>query len=367
MPADDALEAPQEGMTLPQRYFVSDEIFAEETGRLFHGDWFCLGRRDQLSSPGDFFLADVAGESVIVTLDAEGKPRAVFNVCRHRGSRLTEEAAGRFAHCRIRCPYHRWTYDCGGSLLAAPNMQDDFDVGDWPLHSVELASWQGFLFVNLSATPRPIAESFAPYWNQLDPWRASELRVAHQEEYDLATNWKMVFQNFNECYHCRSIHPGLDELSPVQDCSNDFTEGRFLGGPMQLSAESMTSDGKCTAPTIGSLDEKQRRRVYYYTLLPNLMLGLHPDFVIAWRLEPKSPSKTRIIAQWLYEPEAIRRVDFDAGPAVSFWDKTNRQDWAICQSSYLGVASKAYRPGPWSTSESIPRSFDRSVLDALDG
>lgn len=353
-------------MTLPQHYFVSDEIFALETERLFHGAWFCIGRRNQLVHPGDFFLADIAGENLIVTLDAAGEPRAMFNVCRHRGSRLATESSGVFAHCRIRCPYHRWTYDCGGNLLAAPNMSAEFESRDWPLRSVSIAAWQGFLFVNLGSAAESIEKTFQPFWSQLDPWRTDELNVAHQEEYELQTNWKMVFQNFNECYHCRSVHPGLDELSPVDDCSNDFAEGPFLGGPMRLSAESMTSDGKRTAAPIRPLDEKQRQRVYYYTLLPNLLLGLHPDFVLAWRIEPRSPSETKITAQWLYEPESIAEPDFEPSTAIEFWDRTNRQDWAICQSSYAGVCSSAYRPGPWSSSESIPRSFDRSVLAALN-
>lgn len=358
---------PTDGLTLPQRYFVSDEIFQEETKRLFHKQWFCVGRRERLSKPGDYFLADVAGESLIISLDDNATPRAVFNVCRHRGSRLTTEPNGEFAHCRIRCPYHRWTYNCEGNLLAAPNMSDDFCSDDWPLRVARLEEWQGFLFVNLADDPTPIEEAFAPHWHQLDPWRTAELQNAHREEYELTTNWKMVFQNFNECYHCRSVHPGLDDLSPVTDCSNDFNEGPFLGGPMQLTAESMTTDGSLTASPIRTLTDEQRRRVYYYTMLPNMMFGMHPDFVVAWRIEPGSPSQTKIIAEWLYEPEALQQSGFDPQRAIDFWDRTNRQDWDICQSSYEGVESKAYQPGPWSTSESIPMNFDRSVLAVLEG
>ncbi|MEM6469497.1 MAG: SRPBCC family protein, partial [Planctomycetota bacterium] len=157
----------------------------------------------------------------------------------------------------------------------------------------------------------------------------------------------------------------LNELSPVTDCSNDFSEGPFLGGPMGLSSESMTTTGKRTAPVIRSLDGEKHDRVYYYSLLPNMLFALHPDYVVAWRIEPKSPSHTNITAQWLYEPDAIQTVGFDPQPAIEFWDRTNQQDWDICQSSYQGVCSRSYEPGPWSDSESIPRSFDRSVLTAL--
>lgn len=362
---NDQVVEPIDGMTLPQRYFVSEELFREEKARIFHSQWFCVGRRQQLNQTGDYFLADVAGESLIITIDENHSLRAMFNVCRHRGCRLATAADGQFSHSRIRCPYHRWTYDCQGELLAAPNMPDDFRADEWPLQSAEIVEWQGFLFVHLAEEPQPIDEAFAPFWRQFDAWRMQELVVAHSEVYDLATNWKMVFQNFNECYHCRSVHPGLDDLSPVTDCSNDFSAGPFLGGPMQLSAESMTTDGKRTAEPIRTLDDQQKQRVYYYTMIPNMMYGLHPDFVVAWRIEPQGPSHTKIIAQWLYEPEAIQQPDFDPQPAIEFWDRTNRQDWDICQSSYEGVCSMAYRPGPWSDSESIPRAFDQSVLELL--
>ncbi|MEM8736301.1 MAG: Rieske (2Fe-2S) protein, partial [Planctomycetota bacterium] len=147
---DDQRAQPTEGMTLPQRYFVSEELFREEQTRIFHSQWYCVGRRQQLKRAGDYFLADVAGESLIITLDENESLRAMFNVCRHRGCRLTTASEGQFSHNRIRCPYHRWTYDCQGELLAAPNMPDDFRAEEWPLQSAAIAEWQGFLFVHLA-------------------------------------------------------------------------------------------------------------------------------------------------------------------------------------------------------------------------
>lgn len=134
---------------------------------------------------------------------------------------------------------------------------------------------------------------------------------------------------------------------------------------MQLSSESMTTDGKRTAAPIGTLDNDRKQRVYYYTMLPNMMYAMHPDFVLTWRIEPRTPGETRITAEWLYEPDAIQSPSFSPERAIAFWDRTNREDWSICQRSYEGVRSKAYKPGPWSTNESIPRAFDRSVLAIL--
>ena len=358
---------PTQGRTLPGRYFTSDNVFAIEREKLFHEKWFCVGRQEALATPGDYFLADVAGESVIVTSNEHGQSLAFFNVCRHRGTRLVCEASGRFSRCQIQCPYHRWTYDGSGRLIAAPHMDETmgFDRDDWPLLAIQVAAWEGFLFVNLSGSPESLKTAFGSFIETFRTWRVSDLRVVHREEYEAATNWKMLFENFNECYHCISVHPGLNDLSPVNACSNNFEKGPFLGGAMELASESMTTTGSRTAPPIRSLEPDDRRRVYYYTLLPNMMFALHPDFVVAWRIVPCGPGKTRIVVEWLFEPESIDLPDFDPGPAIQFWDKTNRQDWAICEQSYLGVCSRAYLPGPWSSQESMPRAFDEEYLRVL--
>ena len=358
----------RDGFTLPGDYFTSDEMFDRERQRLFHGGWYCVGRREQLSEAGDYFQETVVGEQLLVTLNQDEQLRAFYNVCRHRGTRLANEPSGRFRNCRIMCPYHRWTYDCDGRLLTAPAMdrQPDFDSEDWPLREVAIGEWAGFLFVNLAEQPVPIQESFGPFWNRLEAWRGAELRIAHREEYELATNWKLVFQNFSECYHCLSVHPGLNDLSPVTSCENDFTEGPFLGGPMQLVKGSMTMSGEMCAPPIRTLDDIDRRRVYYYTLLPSLLLAPHPDFLVAWRIQPRAPDSTRIECYWLFEPETMREPGFDPSGAVQFWDQTNRQDWQICQSSYEGIRSRAYMPGPWSPDESVPRAFDREIVRILE-
>ena len=355
------------GLTLPAAYFTSEEIYAEEREKIFGTSWFYIGRANRLAQPGDFFLAEVADESLIVTVGDDGQARAFFNVCRHRGTRLCAEPGGQFEHGKIRCPYHQWTYDCQGSLVAAPRMDEgrSFNRSEWSLLRAGLAEWEGFLFVNLAPEPEPITDSFAPHWNRLRTWRVSELQTAHRETYELKTNWKLIFHNFNECYHCLSIHPGLNDRSPVRSGTNDFIEGRFLGGPMNLTAESMTMSGARCAPLIRDLADDDHRRVYYYTLMPNMLLALHPDFVVAWQLQPTAPGRTTIHCDWLFEPETIAQPDFDPSDGVEFWDQTNRQDWEVCQRSYVGVRSRAYSPGPWAPNEVIPQAFDQELLRSM--
>jgi len=358
---------PVEGLTLPGHYYTSDEVFALENERLFRHLWYFVGRGEQLREPGDYFVEKVAGENLIITLDEQLRPRAFYNVCRHRGTRLVGEKEGCFERGRIVCPYHCWTYACDGELLAAPQMDDrpDFRKEEWPLHEVGIEAWAGFLLVNLADHPCPIREAFDRVWEKFRPWRLGELRVAHRKTYELETNWKLTFENFSECYHCGPVHPGLSKLSPLRSASNDLTEGLFLGGPMDLAFQSMTFSGRACAATIRDLNEDQRRKVYYYTLMPNLLLAPHPDFVVCWRLDPQSANRTRIVCEWLFEPEAVESPGFDPAEAIEFWDVTNRQDWEVCEQTFDGVSSDAYRPGPWSPTETMPRMFDREVLKLL--
>ena len=192
-----------------------------------------------------------------------------------------------------------------------------------------------------------------------------DLKRVHREEYEVNSNWKLAFENFNECYHCASIHPGLAKLSPLRSAFNDLHTGPFLGGPMSLSYESMTSSGNRVAPIIRDLDEERSKNVYYYSLMPNMLMAPHPDFVLTWRMEPLAPGKVRVVSEWLFEPEAIEQPGFDPKEAVEFWDMTNRQDWVVCSQTFAGVSSRAYTPGPWAKNEQTPREFDREVLYLL--
>ena len=359
---------PQTGMTLPQPFFTSPEMYNSEREKLFFRHWFCVGRASELPQPGAFILADVAGEQVICTLDDEGRLRGFYNNCRHRGTRLVTESSGEFSSCKIQCPYHRWTYSCRGDLVTAPRADEDpeFCVEEWPLQTVNIASWQGFLLVNLSEQPRSLVDVFSSFINRLDPWQTDSLLPVHTEVYELTTNWKLVLENFNECYHCSSIHPGLAQLSPPRSATNDFSDGLLLGGPMELAKESMTMTGRRCCDAIDTLSAEDRRRTYYYTLFPNLLLAMHPDFVLAWRLHPIAPDRTRIICQWLFPPDRIQLPEFDASGAIEFWEMTNRQDWDICQKNFDGIRSRGYQSGPYMANEVVLKMLDQRILQALE-
>lgn len=356
--------------TLPGSYYTSAEVFAAEQARIFAGRWVCVGRSEQAEVPGAYFLAELAGESLIVVRDSAGALHAHFNVCRHRGTRMCEVEQGQLGET-IQCPYHAWTYALDGRLVGARHMQDapGFAKADWPLRSAAVAEWDGFVFVNLAAEPELFALAFAPLLGRFAEWEAGRLRRGAQVVYDVAANWKLIVQNYSECYHCPLIHPALVALSPWQSGRNDLSEGPFLGGYMDLSHDSasMTVGGDTARPVLPGLGDENRRRVYYYAIFPNLLLSLHPDYVMAHTLWPLGVGRTRVICEWHFAPETLAAPGFDPSDAVGFWNETNLQDWHVCELSQQGVSSRAYTPGPYAQAEGLLWQFDQEYLRALGG
>ena len=358
--------------TLPQRYFISPTIFAKEQDEIFSRQWVLVGHQSQFAEAGDYFTAEVAGESLIVVRDKHGAIHGFYNVCRHRGSRLIENRNGQCA--AIQCPYHAWTYALDGRLIGAPHMDETpgFNKADYSLGRAQLDLWEGFIFVNLADAStqrggyRSLQEWFAPLTEKFSRWNLPALRSAKRIEYDVHANWKLMFQNYSECYHCLGVHPELSKISPYDSAENDLTEGPFLGGFMRIATDkSLTMSGNACALPVGNFGDQDFRLVFYYSIFPNMLLSLHPDYVMVHRLQPQSPDRTLIFCDWFFNPEAFKRSDFDPDDAIQFWDMVNRQDWHVCELSQQGISSRAYEPGPYSARESIPAAWDREYLSHL--
>ncbi|HKG33496.1 MAG TPA: aromatic ring-hydroxylating dioxygenase subunit alpha [Gemmatimonadales bacterium] len=354
--------------TLPRRYYVAPEVLAAEFEQIFMRRWLCVGREDQIREPGQYFLQQIGPESIIVLRDRGGIVRAYYNVCRHRGTRLCEAHAGRFSET-IQCPYHAWTYSLDGRLIGAPSSADieGFSKSDYPLHSVWIESWEGFLFINLAEEPEAFSEAYQPLIGRFSRFNLPKLAVARTIEYEVRANWKLLFQNYSECYHCGPVHPPLAKLTPPTSGENDLIEGPFTGGFMVINEDhqSLTMSGRSCGLMVGDLPEEDLNRVYYYAIFPNMLLSLHPDYVMFHTLWPEAPDRTRIYCSWLFHPATLGDPTFNPDDGVEFWDMTNRQDWHICEQSQLGVQSRAYRPGPYSKRESLSVQFDREVLKSL--
>lgn len=359
----------QGARTMPGEFYTSPDILAEETEKIFARDWHCVGRVGRLAEPGDWFLQTIAGESLIILRDRSGQIRAFFNICRHRGTRLCQTDSGQASET-IQCPYHAWTYTTDGRLIGAPHMQDveGFNKKDYSLHAAHVALWEGFIFVSIADEPVPFETAWAPMIGRLTRYNLPELIVGFKVRYQVAANWKLVFQNYSECLHCPTIHPELTRVLPYQSGANDLTEGPFLGGYMEIVApnESATMSGRaCGLPVNPEMAEEDRRRAFYYTFMPNMLLSMHPDYVNFYMVWPVTADTTIVESEWLFHPGNLKHSSYNPEDAIRFWEVTNRQDWDIIERSQLGIRSRRYQPGPYSARESMPAAWDHEYLRRL--
>ncbi len=354
-------------VTLPQRDYLSTAVFREEQDRLFARRWLCVGREEQVARPGQYVLVEIGVESLIVVRDRSGVVRAHYNVCRHRGTRLCEESRGELG--TIQCPYHAWTYSLEGRLIGVPDQGEieSFDKADYPLIQAHVALWEGFVFLNLADDPEPFVEAFAPLLDRVSRWNLAGLRVGRRFEYEVQANWKLLFQNYSECYHCSPLHPSLVRLSPPTSGENDLVDGPILGGFMTITGQggSMTQSGRSCGVSVADLSDDDRQRVYYYSIFPNMLLSLHHDYVMVHTFRPMSVDHTRVACEFLFHPDTLSNPACNPDDGATFWDAVNREDWHICEMAQAGVRSRAYRPGPYSRRESLSAAFDRYYLHAM--
>jgi len=337
-----------EARLLPAAAYLDDAVLDWERRQVF-GGWMCVGRSSEVPERG--LAAESLGDyGVLLTRDADGTLRAFENACRHRGHELLP-CGGRASGRAVTCPYHAWSYRLDGSLIAAPGFKGtgvELDTSAFGLIPMRSAEWHGWVFVDRSGTAGPLEEHFADLTPIVEPYDPASLVTTTTHSYDVAANWKVVIENYQECYHCPMIHPELCQVSPPDSGDNVAPGGSWVGGSMDLrpEAQTMSLDGRSRGVVIARLDEHERRTVMYVAVLPNLLVSLHPDYVMSHRLTPLSPGLTRIECSWAFPTEAVAAEGFDPAYAVDFWDITNRQDWAACESVQRGLATPHYEPGP---------------------
>jgi Rieske 2Fe-2S family protein len=350
--------------TLPREVYTSPAILALEERELFRRMWLCVAREEDFPDPGSFLTCTIAGERILLMRAEDGRIGAYYNVCRHRGSHLVEERCGRLRGA-LTCPYHAWTYGYDGRLLRTPRPDAGFRKEDYPLEPVQTGSYGGFVFVNLDPHAVPLAEHLATM-PDLRHYRLEDLRRAHRIEYEIDANWKVVAENYSECYHCPLVHPQLHRISDVTTGSF-YSSACFNGGPMELREgfSTMSMTGLSATGPIEGLPPEEHHQVHYYVVYPNLMLGLDPDYVLVHTAWPLAPGRTRIVCDWLYPATVVARPGFSAADAVEFWDTTNRQDWGLCERVQRGATSQGYSPGPYHSSERCVHAFDQWYAQRL--
>ncbi len=347
-------------MSLPAEAYVDASVLRWEMEHFFDGSWVCAGRSEDLRNAGDRRAVSLGHERALLVRDEGGKLRAFYNVCRHRGHELMEvgeTANGRF----VRCPYHAWAYGLDGSLKGAPGYAGvaGFDKADYPLVPVRIAEWQGWVFANASGDAVPFEEHVGNLGDMIGNHGSGELVTAARQDYEVEANWKILVENYHECYHCPSIHPELCKVSPPKSGEDHESRGAWVGGSMELEehADTMSLTGQSFAPRLPHLAEGQEREVYYYQIFPNLLISPHPDYVLTHRLTPVAPDRTHVECEWLFSREALASEGFDPSYATEFWHITNGQDWRACEAVQRGVSSRGYRQGPLSPEESTVGKF----------
>src|SRR6266700_2987400 len=287
-------------LTLPGRYYYDPAIYEREQERIFASMWVCVGRAEALAGAGAYRTVLIGRESIIVVRNRDGSLQAFFNVCRHRGARLCTQAVGHLKGS-IQCRYHAWTYGLDGRLIGAPNVlnMDDFDRAAFGLLPVALEVWEGLIWLNLADSPdspTPIGEQlhgslierFGDY-AAFARYHVRNLKVGKTIVYDVKANWKLIIENFMECYHCAPMHPEFCQLLP------DFKMGHvsdYVNGEAARLAdnvEAFTITGKASRPPLPGLLPTDLRRYYGIVLMPNVLLNLLDDHVVIHTLYPEGP------------------------------------------------------------------------------
>lgn len=365
--------------TLPRAQYVDAAAFRRECERIFFREWFCAGRTAELAEAGQYRLHRLAGEDVIVTRSRAGALHAFYNVCRHRGSTLVAgtgpgdgEAveSGRFPG-GIRCPYHSWTYELDGTLRMAPHLDEKIDAcrGELALHPVGLQCWGGFYFLNLDFHRAPGRPDLMTQLGQVPVrttrYRLEELVSVRRIVYTVQANWKVIVENYNECYHCGPVHPELCEVVPAFRQQGGGGLDWDRGVPHKPGADTFSWSGRSDRASIPGLNADEQVLHKGELIYPNLMISLARDHAAVFRLWPEAVDRTLIVCEFLFWPDEVRKPGFDASDCIDFWDTVNRQDWSICERVQQGMHSRAFEAGYYAPMEDLSLDIRRYVLDRI--
>jgi glycine betaine catabolism A len=338
--------------TLPGRYYTDPTIFAREQAQIFEAMWFAAVRSDDLAEAGKFQTVTVGSESVIVVRGRDGALRAFLNICRHRGATLCGEESGQVRR-NLQCAYHAWTYGLDGRLVAAPNLtkMQDIDRTRYGLVAVHLREWLGYAWVCLAAEPPSFEDSVMAAVTErlgdaeaIDSWEIDTLAVGRRIRYDVAANWKLIVENFMECYHCATIHPELTRMLP--QFADGYAAQYYVGHGADFAAEAegFTIDGRQGMEQIPGVGGQHDRKYYAITIRPQVFVNLVPDHVILHRMYPLAADRTIVECDWLYTRDTVESGK-DVSASVELFHRVNQQDFDACERCQPRMSSRAYAGG----------------------
>ena len=367
---------------LARDFYVAPGVFDADLARIFHRHWLFAGYAFEVAKPGDFLTYRIGAESIIVVRGRDGEVRGFHNVCRHRGSQICRTEHGN-AH-RLVCPYHRWTYELDGSLVLDTQREFGVSKDGLGLKPVPVVDAGGLLFFSLGDPPPDFSDALATIRRKMKPHALDRAKIAHQIDYVVKANWKIVFENNRECYHCPPNHKEYNlaaydvqrdmalldpSLQPAMDAIVARANARFrsLGldegdamstmtgksfrchrTPVVEGAVTQSMDGKPLCDRLMGDIKEWDSGTLRTTIFPNFWQHTNCDYAAAARLTPIGPGETHVRGYWLVDGAAVEGRDYTLERLLPIWDITNRQDWTICEDQQAGVSSKAYTPGPFS-------------------
>ena len=394
------IDSQKEGFSLQQQFYQSDDVFDADKLNVLDSMWHLVGHESSIDESGAYFLIQILGEELIIVRDHDNKVRAFYNVCRHRGSRICREKVGRTK--LLICPYHAWSYDLDGSLKSARLMEEGFDPSKYGLKSVPCRVLNGIVFVSLvknEAAAAHFPEEASVYLNLhgIESAKVSTSFFARSK-----SNWKLVVENFLECYHCQTAHPeycqthsplkllavGAGAGSGPPEAEAEYTKqewdawrerARKLGYPTEPlvwdggGADRMpiregflteSKDGKPVAPLMGDFKEYDggSTPIAFNYLSYAIANSDHTTLI---RFTPISNQVTDVEAIWLVRDDAVEEKDYQPDVVAWLWLETLKQDITITDNNQCGVNSAAYEPGPYSRQEAAIQHFHLWYFDYL--
>lgn len=360
--------------TLPARFYLDAEHYERELRAIWYASWVYLCRAEELARSRDFRVFELGSQSILVVRSADGTLHAFHNTCRHRGSVLCSEESGRLRGPALVCPYHQWTYELDGRLRSTPHRLEsaDFRRDDYPLYGVALEERAGFVFVHLGPDPPPLEQALD--WESLASWQLEGLRVGQLTRTRVRCNWKIFWENYNECLHCPSTHPELVKIVPTYG-RGLLSEGELHDDgagleepPLAEGAVTWTLDGKSRLPTLPGLSEEEKSRGQtFWNLEPSLFVVAHRDYVRCARILPRGTEETEIQMEWLFLPSVLEREDFDLEHATELGRRVVEQDARACELNQRGLRALPHQHGVLVKQEYWVRRFQQWVLERLDG
>ncbi|MEW9673139.1 aromatic ring-hydroxylating dioxygenase subunit alpha [Ammoniphilus sp. 3BR4] len=341
--------------TLKGEFYTDSSIFEREMAEIFSRSWYCIGFANEIADPGQYLTTKIGHENILVVRGRDNQLRAFLNVCKHRGSKLCIEPRGQVGKV-MQCPYHAWSYSLDGSLAGVPHTSGCSESllhnEDYHLTPVHLQIWHGMIWLNLADQPVPIDQQLdfqilSRFGNltTFGRYRLEDLQIAHRKEYVVDANWKLIIENFQECYHCTMIHPELTAVLPGFRAGKGTQNAIGSGASFSQEVESFSLGGKGSRPRLKGLLPEDDRIYYGMTLLPHVFINLVPDHVIVHRLIPLGANKTKVICDWLFDPEVMAQAEFDPSDAIELFHRVNVQDFDASEWCQDNMNSKAYQNG----------------------